>query len=447
MERSASPGGDRPAAKGGKVLYWVRPDFFKHHHIHRRKLSALRSHGLKAEMVCFITPAQHRQHREAYRQAQRQRRIRIIRLPGETTDLWSIWLVRLFFLAQLLRHRRVLIHGLLCDSRPLFRLQRIKVLSDRLLLLTEYEGDLPSELLYISSAGDPQGPSEQPRSEFIRQQVGRLLEQQRLEIEHSRAFLVVSEEHRQLLEQRYQRTLPALVFPTLFDPAVSRFLPQARDDLRSQLGLSDAIVLVHLGGAYQPWHRFAELCDFIRRIHAEIPAIRLLALVNRGERQVAAACIAEAGIESLTSLLSVASEDVPSYLSAADLGLLLRHHHTMTRIVATAKLGEYLACGLPVISTGAHAVYGSFIADHDLEARVDQPLTLTPELLEQVHRLAQRSADPLWRQRISEQAAARFTGDSDPTPAYLRLCERLLAGRSPELPDSGSLIPARNRSC
>src|SRR5690606_35943047 len=57
-----------------------------------------------------------------------------------------------------------------------------------------------------------------------------------------------------------------------------------------------------------------------------------------------------ADLKEFIVLKKVNSEEVPSYLNAADLGFALRQPKFSMQGVAPIKLGEYLLCGLPVIA-------------------------------------------------------------------------------------------------
>ena len=50
-------------------------------------------------------------------------------------------------------------------------------------------------------------------------------------------------------------------------------------------------------------------------------------------------------------LNEVPNNEMINYLSAADLGISLRDFHPMNSIVTSGKIIDYLACGLPVITT------------------------------------------------------------------------------------------------
>jgi glycosyltransferase involved in cell wall biosynthesis len=408
-----------------KLFYWVRPDFFHHNHIHRRKIAALRHAGIKAEMVAFVSAAECGRHRVDYDVAASRYDVRVVRIPGSVgVSQVANWKVRLFFVLQLIVHRRVVVQTLLSNPSPLYRLRHAPLLGKRLKLVQEFEGDMPSEMLYWATVNRPLGPLDTPLGE-LRQPYEAELRQQRWEIENSDAVVVVSQEHRELLNQRMGRKLNTLVFPTLFD-ANCGFSPDARQRLRDRLGFAGATVLVHLGGAVNPWHRFADLCRLVGELDGKVPGLRFLGLIRKTDLPEAETLLRAHGIRHLSDLRHVNADEVPEYLSAADVGLFLRHHHTMTRVTSSAKLGEYLACGLPVISTGAHAVFGDFMRANGLQLTIPESLEISDCFAASVARIARLGQDSAWRSIASTAAMEEFSVRGDPAPAYVNLCQQLL---------------------
>jgi glycosyltransferase involved in cell wall biosynthesis len=77
--------------------------------------------------------------------------------------------------------------------------------------------------------------------------------------------------------------------------------------------------------------------------------------------------IVEAGIdEQQTSVVSVPPQEVPRYLAASDVGLLLRDDSIVNRVASPVKFGEYLAAGLPVIITEGLGDYSDAVRTHAL---------------------------------------------------------------------------------
>ena len=55
------------------VYYLTRPDFLKHHHIHKRKVEALREAGLSATLIAFVPEEIYRSREKEYEGVARER--------------------------------------------------------------------------------------------------------------------------------------------------------------------------------------------------------------------------------------------------------------------------------------------------------------------------------------------------------------------------------------
>jgi glycosyltransferase involved in cell wall biosynthesis len=74
-------------------------------------------------------------------------------------------------------------------------------------------------------------------------------------------------------------------------------------------------------------------------------------------------------------VMQVSSEDVPRYLGAADLGLLLREDNPVNAVASPVKFAEYLACGVPVLVTSFVGDYSALVVSEKLGAVVDTTLS------------------------------------------------------------------------
>jgi glycosyltransferase involved in cell wall biosynthesis len=93
----------------------------------------------------------------------------------------------------------------------------------------------------------------------------------------------------------------------------------------------------------------------------------------------------------------------------------------MNQIVTSAKLGEYLAAGLPVITTGANAeILNDFIRRREAGVFVADSLEVTTAFLQELEALLVRSRDNGWRERLSRAIREAFAGPKDPLQAYVR---------------------------
>lgn len=128
-----------------------------------------------------------------------------------------------------------------------------------------------------------------------------------------------------------------------------------RYQLRKRLGIEEKFVFVYAGSVrkYQRIERMLEL--FKRCLNAD-GNFFLVVLSNQTEEFRRE--IERSGIpEECFLLVSLRRDEVPSYLAAADCGLLLRDSSVVNRVASPTKFAEYLACGLPVLMEGCIGDY------------------------------------------------------------------------------------------
>lgn len=137
------------------------------------------------------------------------------------------------------------------------------------------------------------------------------------------------------------------------DTRIFNYRADHRLEIRAELALDETdTVLVYLGGL----HRW-QLVDSVFAIFREFVKLRppksAKLLVLTGESAYGVMVNAERhGIAAdEIRVLSVAHGEVPRYLSACDFGFLLREDTTLNRVACPTKLGEYLACGVPVVTS------------------------------------------------------------------------------------------------
>jgi glycosyltransferase involved in cell wall biosynthesis len=142
-----------------------------------------------------------------------------------------------------------------------------------------------------------------------------------------------------------------------------------RSATRRELGLSDETPLLVYAGSLGPHYYPERMAAFAAVVQAKRPEAHLLILT--GSLEVGQAACEAVGLDpSSYTVRRVPPDEVPRHLAAADLGIAFRTASLSQQAVAPIKVGEYLLCGLPVLST-------SGIGDLD-----DQLDTTTGRLLE-----------------------------------------------------------------
>jgi len=233
-------------------------------------------------------------------------------------------------------------------------------------------------------------------------------------------LLCVSEALRSTLESRYPGAgVKAAVVPSGHDPRRFFLDPDLRARTRKSLGLEDAFVLVY-AGSMVPYQLPGSLAR-MGRIASELdPRAHLLILTQDPEK--ARGFLKRAKVpEERATCLRVPHAEVPAYLSAADLGLLLRRRDPVNHAASPTKVAEYLASGVPVLLSPEIGDTSALVVKEGLGAVVDDPES--PRALREALRDLLAQGLPS-REHVARVARQRFARDRF-LPTYLDLYGQL----------------------
>lgn len=142
-----------------------------------------------------------------------------------------------------------------------------------------------------------------------------------------------------------------VVFPNAVH--IDRFKPdrQAREDIRSKLGLQNDPVILFVGNFFH-WHDVPTLLTAFVEVLKSQPTARLV-LVGDGERRAAmSALAAELGLERSVVFTGIVSHsDVPRYMAAADIAVVPYPPMDREMWLSPLKLFEYMSAGLAVVAS------------------------------------------------------------------------------------------------
>lgn len=167
---------------------------------------------------------------------------------------------------------------------------------------------------------------------------------ERFLIHHSDRVLVRTQRAAQIHLEQNPGLEPAKFFKVINGRDAAFFQPDLfwRNEVRASLGIAEKdILLAHsgsLGGAYNLEPVFEML--------QQDPRLKLMVLTRQID--LAKSLIPES-LEEKVIVLGVPFDQVPQYLSAADVGVCLRKVAPSLQGIAPIKLGEYLMMGLPVL--------------------------------------------------------------------------------------------------
>jgi glycosyltransferase involved in cell wall biosynthesis len=164
------------------------------------------------------------------------------------------------------------------------------------------------------------------------------------------AVIVLTDALRQIYRNDLKVKQPIDVIPCCVDSSKFQFNPEARREIRAQLGVEDEPLLVYVGKVGS-WYLVEETFHFFKAFRTHSPEAKLL-IVSTDPAGVFDDIAAKLGISRDVYLVRKSSyEKVPEWLSAADAGLALIKQVPSKRGSSPVKLAEYLACGLPVVIT------------------------------------------------------------------------------------------------
>ena len=168
--------------------------------------------------------------------------------------------------------------------------------------------------------------------------------------------VAVLTKHRQAQVSNWLTDKPVHILPCAVDLEQFRPLPGNRERLRRDLGLVGT-VFVYVGKA-GGWYDTEGMVAFLRAAKKVFEPLTLLVLTPGDSARFVELCD-QAKIELVTR--SARPSEVPEYLSAADIGLCFRHRFPSQLSCSPIKSAEYLACGLPVVSTSGCGDYDELI--------------------------------------------------------------------------------------
>lgn len=124
-----------------------------------------------------------------------------------------------------------------------------------------------------------------------------------------------------------------------------------RKQYREKLKLSDKDILLVYSGGLHKWQKIEDVLDLFSTFSKVYTTAKLLILTLDKEKAIDLIRSKCPFLEKNITVKSVSHNEVSCYLNAADAAFLLRDNVVLNAVAFPTKLAEYLACGLPVIST------------------------------------------------------------------------------------------------
>jgi glycosyltransferase involved in cell wall biosynthesis len=157
--------------------------------------------------------------------------------------------------------------------------------------------------------------------------------------------LCVSNAFKKFLQSNYGVDNISII-PTFVDTSLFNFSRPLRDLYRKKLGISNRTVLIYSGGVAS-WQRLGDVIKLFVSMRQMIGNLFMLFLTHTPSiiRQMLKGKIDSQDVQ----VIEVPHGEVPGYLCAADVGVLLREDTLTNNVAAPIKFSEYMCCGLPCI--------------------------------------------------------------------------------------------------
>ncbi len=199
---------------------------------------------------------------------------------------------------------------------------------------------------------------------------------------------------------------------------------QEREAVRAELGVGDRLVMVYVG-KFTGWYMEREMADFLSAARQSQPDLLFL-IVTQADPSPMLRELSRCEISARDyRVLRTEPEDVGRYLAAADVGLSFVKPCFSKISSSPTKIGEYLAAGLPVVSTAGIGDIDALLRDNDVGALVEN-LSI-PGYEAAVGTVRELRDDPNVRQRCAAVARENLSLQEIGIPRYDALYQRLAA--------------------
>lgn len=219
----------------------------------------------------------------------------------------------------------------------------LKKFSQQVFSVYDVRGDTEAEFLYRTTART------RPGSFRRRMELTLLRWADGLALRKADRILCVSSTLKVRLRERWGLEGKAIdIIPSCADATTFRFDERVREAIRRRLALEGRFVLVYSGSMYR-WQLINRISDIVCRLLKSFPHIHLLCLTP--QLAEAESSLAASLPQRSYTLLHVPHAEIPGYLMAGDMGILIREDHPLNEVACPTKFAEYLMCGLPVLTT------------------------------------------------------------------------------------------------
>ena len=194
----------------------------------------------------------------------------------------------------------------------------------------------------------------------------------------------VSENLKQYLGRKIRRH-NMTVIPSCFNETSFYFDSTARIEIRKSLDLDETSILLCYSGGTSAWQRIGDIISLLKLVCLADPRCKALFLTTSQDEVTRR--LKEVQFPSGQAFVrGCPHKEVNRYLSAADVGFIMRHDTLVNNVASPVKVGEYLACGLPVILTRGIGDYSDMLPAAGVGMLLNETADMADQALRFIHR-------------------------------------------------------------
>jgi len=327
-----------------KILYYYlfRGNLDTHVQFYQNWVKEANKNGINMKLITFISKKYYNKNINMIKDFQKKGTY-IIKTANNKYLKYLHIFIYFFFLSFF--SKKIIIHLRKENTKPF---DIIKIFKKNVKYVLDFEGDPYYEKEYLEKNFYKEGFY----NEVIKS-LNKNIEKQKTLLKKSDYIFCVTNKLQKIMQERYPKYKKKFgVLPTGVDEEKFIYNENLRKITRQNLSLENKFVFIFIGNVFYSWQNINKTLKIFKEYYKFNRNAFLVLLIREKDHYIIQDFLKQNDIpKNLYILDSVPNDDVPKYLNAADLGILLRDDHMMNKVASPGKIGEYVACGLPMLIT------------------------------------------------------------------------------------------------